>query len=181
MKTPTPDSGPIAAWLDRVALEIPDDPAIESAKSLLAAVVARAAFSAVRGELAATLQLLDELDLDVQTRVAFLLHALQQCGGEIEAKTVAEFNPGLRDLLEGQQAAEQVGGLYAARSGGNAEGLRRLLLAIIRDLRVVFILLARQLARLRAAAKLRPSSAANWPSSPPTSMRRWPTGSASGS
>src|SRR5262249_39675953 len=43
--------------------------------------------------------------------------------------------------------------LYSARSAaGGAEGLRRLLLAIIRDLRVVFILLARQLARMRLAA-----------------------------
>ncbi|WP_251278844.1 HD domain-containing protein, partial [Enterobacter hormaechei] len=39
-------------------------------------------------------------------------------------------------------------------AGRNSEGLRRLLLAIIRDLRVVPILLARQLARMRAADKL---------------------------
>src|SRR4029079_2920939 len=45
----------------------------------------------------------------------------------------------------------------AARSGaGSAEGLRRLLLAIIRDPRVVLILLARQLARLRAAGNAAP-------------------------
>jgi GTP pyrophosphokinase len=37
---------------------------------------------------------------------------------------------------------------------GGSEGLRRLLLAIIRDVRVVFILLSRQLARMRAAANL---------------------------
>src|SRR6185312_14724197 len=61
----------------------------------------------------------------------------------------------VRRLVEGQQAAEQVWALHAqhARDGGS-EGLRRLLLAIIRDLRVVFVLLARQLARMRAAAAL---------------------------
>src|SRR5262249_54549402 len=65
--------------------------------------------------------------------------------------------PGVREMVEGQQAAERVWSLYAARSGGSsAEGLRRLLLAIIRDLRVVFILLARQLAQLRAAAQATP-------------------------
>ncbi|MEO7936618.1 MAG: bifunctional (p)ppGpp synthetase/guanosine-3',5'-bis(diphosphate) 3'-pyrophosphohydrolase, partial [Dokdonella sp.] len=42
----------------------------------------------------------------------------------------------------------------AARSGTAAEGLRRLLLAIIRDLRVVFILLARQLVMMRRAGDL---------------------------
>ncbi len=41
-----------------------------------------------------------------------------------------------------------------------AEGLRRLLLAIVRDLRVVFVLLARQLARMRAVATLPPEQQA---------------------
>ncbi len=98
--------------------------------------------------------MLDDLDLDVQTRTAFVLHALMQCGIGIEKKTLAAFRPGVRDLLEGQQAAEKVGELYKAHGGGNAEGLRRLLLAIVRDLRVVFILLARSLARMRAAERL---------------------------
>src|SRR5690606_36225822 len=50
--------------------------------------------------------------------------------------------------------AGQVWALQAGRRRpGNAEGLRRLLLAMVRDLRVVPVLLARQLARMRAAAK----------------------------
>ena len=72
--------------------------------------------------------------------------------------------------------------MRSAAAAGSSEGLRRLLLAIIRDLRVVFVLLARQLARMRAAMALpEPSSARSWRGSPATSMRRWPTGSASGS
>src|SRR3546814_5366293 len=63
--------------------------------------------------------------------------------------------PAVAALLDGQRAANQVWALHAERSGqGNPEGLRRLLLAIVRDLRVVPILLARQLAQLRAAAQL---------------------------
>ena len=55
-------------------------------------------------------------------------------------------------LLDSQDAADQVWALHAGREAGrNGEGLRRLLLAIIRDLRVVPILLARQLALLKAA------------------------------
>ena len=61
----------------------------------------------------------------------------------------------LQRLVAGQQAAEQVWALHAQRApDGATEGLRRLLLAIVRDLRVVFVLLARQLARMRAAASL---------------------------
>ncbi|HEX7914480.1 bifunctional (p)ppGpp synthetase/guanosine-3',5'-bis(diphosphate) 3'-pyrophosphohydrolase, partial [Rudaea sp.] len=75
----------------------------------------------------------------------------------LDPTRLAKLPASVRDLLDGQQAADKVDALYAARSsGGNAEGLRRLLLAIIKDLRVVFILLARQLARLRAAERLEP-------------------------
>jgi len=61
-------------------------------------------------------------------------------------------------LLDGQREAERVWALHAERAGhGNPEGLRRLLLAIIRDLRVVPLLLARQLAKMRALSD-RPES-----------------------
>ena len=62
---------------------------------------------------------------------------------------------GVVGLLEGQNAAAQVWALHAERIvAGNSEGLRRLLLSIVNDLRVVPILLARQLARMRAAGGL---------------------------
>jgi len=111
----------------------------------------------IESELVATLALLDGLEADNEMLAACILHTLQQCGialPEAEFKRLAD---GLRDLVDGQQAAEKVWSLYAARSGpGSAEGLRRLLLAIIRDLRVVLILLARQLARMRAAGNAAP-------------------------
>jgi GTP pyrophosphokinase len=57
-------------------------------------------------------------------------------------------------LLEGIKAADPVWSLHAQREHpGNSEGLRRLLLALVRDLRVVPILLAVQLQRLRQADK----------------------------
>jgi GTP pyrophosphokinase len=57
-------------------------------------------------------------------------------------------------LLEGIKAADPVWSLHAQRENpGNSEGLRRLLLALVRDLRVVPILLAVQLQRLRQADK----------------------------
>ncbi len=60
----------------------------------------------------------------------------------------------LQPLLDGIKAAEQVWSLHAQRENpGNSEGLRRLLLALVRDLRVVPILLAMQLQRLRQAGK----------------------------
>jgi GTP pyrophosphokinase len=116
-----------------------------------------AALQRIEPELIQTLEILEDLRADPETFAAFVLHALQQAGLTSSAQILTHAAPQVRDLLDGQQAAEKVWSLYAARSGvGSAEGLRRLLLAIIRDLRVVFILLARQLARLRAASGAAP-------------------------
>ena len=71
----------------------------------------------------------------------------------LPAAVLAE--PRLATLLEGLAASEQVRSLHAQREKrGNAEGLRRLLLALVRDLRAVLVLLAVQLVRLREAAAL---------------------------
>ena len=62
--------------------------------------------------------------------------------------------PALAPLVEGLRASRQVWTLHAEHAGqGNPEGLRRLLLALVRDLRVVLVLLARQLAVMRAATR----------------------------
>lgn len=62
----------------------------------------------------------------------------------------------LAELIEGQSAERQVLALHGQSAGGsNPEGLRRLLLAMTRDLRVVPILLATRLAELRSFADRR--------------------------
>ena len=123
----------------------------------VAAAQDHAAVRASEPELTETLRLLDELRADADVCAAYILHTLQQCGVTLDLAATLRAAPHLRDLVEGQQASEKVWTLYAARhSPGSAEGLRRLLLAIIRDLRVVFILLARQLARMRLAAAAAP-------------------------
>jgi len=154
MKPAVQKPASLTAWLARVASS---DDAMSLAAVALAQPESEAKLAAIEAEILATLQLLESLDLDRETLAAYVLHALRQGGVLLDALRLAKLPSSLRDLLDGQQAADKVGALYAARSGGgNAEGLRRLLLAIIKDLRVVFILLARQLARLRAAERLEP-------------------------
>jgi len=154
MKPAVQKPASLTAWLARVAS---GDEAMSLAAVALAQPENEAKLAAIEAEILATLQLLESLDLDRETLAAYVLHALRQGGVLLDALRLAKLPSSLRDLLDGQQAADKVGALYAARSGGgNAEGLRRLLLAIIKDLRVVFILLARQLARLRAAERLEP-------------------------
>jgi GTP pyrophosphokinase len=103
----------------------------------------------------AVLAELDDLATGAVARNALLLHEAIAAGCEFSDAEIHAFGDEVADLVEGQRAAEKVWSLYAARSGaGAAEGLRRLLLAIIRDLRVVFILLARQLVMMRRASDL---------------------------
>jgi len=104
------------------------------------------------GVVADTLDTLAALSADGDVLVAALLYGLPALQSALPAGKPV---PGLADLLEGQAAAAQVWALHAEQArGANTEGLRRLLLAIVRDLRVVPILLARQLARMRAAGSL---------------------------
>jgi len=101
-----------------------------------------------------TLEALERLHADGDVVAAALLFDLPQLAERVEA-AIPRAHPGIAALLEGQHAATRVWTLHAESGGtGNPEGLRRLLLAIVRDLRVVPILLARQLARMRHAARL---------------------------
>ncbi|MFD0740003.1 RelA/SpoT family protein [Lysobacter koreensis] len=102
----------------------------------------------------ATLEALALLGADGDTVAAAILHAFPALPGRLGPAFEHE-HAAVAALLDGQRAAEQVWALHAEHGGkAGGEGLRRLLLAIVRDLRVVPILLARQLARMRAADKL---------------------------
>ncbi len=106
-------------------------------------------------ECADVLDLLGMLGCDAQTQAAALWFELARVDSALWKTQGAKLPAELQRLVGGQQAAEQVWALHAQRAPeGATEGLRRLLLAIVRDLRVVFVLLARQLARMRAAASL---------------------------
>ncbi|MEO7050906.1 MAG: bifunctional (p)ppGpp synthetase/guanosine-3',5'-bis(diphosphate) 3'-pyrophosphohydrolase [Rhodanobacter sp.] len=108
-----------------------------------------------------TLDLLGMLGCDAQTQAAALWFELARVDPALWTARRATLSAQLQRLVAGQQAAEQVWALHAQRAtDGGTEGLRRLLLAIVRDLRVVFVLLARQLARMRAAVALPPEQAA---------------------
>ncbi|HOV57676.1 MAG TPA: bifunctional (p)ppGpp synthetase/guanosine-3',5'-bis(diphosphate) 3'-pyrophosphohydrolase [Rhodanobacteraceae bacterium] len=101
--------------------------------------------------LAGTLALLEELGLDEETLLATVQHESRLRG----IPPVPGTRAAAAALLDGLQAAEKVWALHRERAvSGSAEGLRRLLLAMVRDLRVVFVLLARQVARLRGAAAM---------------------------
>ncbi len=106
--------------------------------------------------LADTLASLARLGADGDVTAAAVLRALPSVEAQLRARLDKD-HPQVVALLEGQRAAVQVWALHAEQRGhGNSEGLRRLLLAIVRDLRVVLVLLSRHLARLRLAVNAPP-------------------------
>lgn len=99
--------------------------------------------------LADTLALLATLGADTRMLAAAIVDA---AGLAPEVLKTLPLEAGEAALLEGLAAEQQVRALHAEqRQGSDPEGLRRLLLAMSQDLRVVPILLARHLARLRHA------------------------------
>ena len=153
---PTLSTHPAIAGLAPRLRGLLDDAALDAATGTTAAGTPSEAPAIIDSPqvLAETLDALLLLGADGETVVAAILQAWPQSLVGLESRLATE-QPAIAALLDGQRAANQVWALHAERSGqGSAEGLRRLLLAIVRDLRVVPILLARQLAQLRAAAKL---------------------------
>lgn len=101
-----------------------------------------------------TLSILVSLNADAEVLAATLLDSLVDVEA-LAAQAQVEVPERLHVLLEGQRAASRVWALHRSHGGGrNPEGMRRLLLALVRDLRVVPIVLARQLSRMRAAWRL---------------------------
>jgi GTP pyrophosphokinase len=133
-----------ASWQARVA----------AMPALADPVRACAAYLPGMAECADVLDRLALLGCDAQTQASVVWFELAQRDAAVWADHARTLPPELQRLVDGQFAAQKVWALHAQREAGSAEGLRRLLLAIIRDLRVVFVLLARQLARMRAAAAL---------------------------
>ncbi len=148
-----PDPASAAASLQRWLLAH----AGTSARGLLVVLDAATLPDPDAGEarsLLACLNLLEMLRADEEVVLAAILHALPAWQSRLAAMEPAA-RARVQALLDGQQAAEQVWTLHAGRAQHvRAEGLRRLLLALVRDLRVILILLARQLVRMRGAASL---------------------------
>ncbi|MBB5207050.1 RelA/SpoT family protein [Chiayiivirga flava] len=130
-------------WLlarDASAAAVPAD--------VLAFAQARPLTADVAADLAQTLVELDRLHADGDTLSAALLYVFGEAADAVCPKTASS-------LIDGQRQAEKVWSIYGERDPrSGTEGLRRLLLSIVRDLRVVLILLSRQIVRLRGAQRL---------------------------
>lgn len=111
--------------------------------------------AAARAESETIIELLRLLGCDDETCASAMWYSLVRGMPGAADSAAAAWPASLKRLVDGQGEAEKVWTLHAERGPATgSEGLRRLLLAIIRDLRVVFVLLARQLAAMRTAMAL---------------------------
>ena len=137
------------------SLPWPDGPGpLTPLSSALREAAAGLPASAESGLVERVLATLQPLRADPEVMAAAALHLWPALRAAVPAEVLAA-SPRLPSLLDGLAAADQVRALHHQRQGkGSAEGLRRLLLALVRDLRAVLVLLAIQLVRLREAASL---------------------------
>ena len=136
-------------WISRYAGKIPDADA--AAFSEILPRIARMTPES-RSLTLEALRALERLSPDRDTVIAtLLLSPLGQAGPEIDDRLV---RPEVGKLLDQLSALTHFGQTYLPDDAARAEGLRRLLLALVDDVRVVLIALAWQLARLRLASRL---------------------------
>lgn len=150
----------------RIAAVTSPDTALPEWLAARAGTAARGALNVLDADLAQSLQgaaaralveclgLLDLLRADEEVLLAAIVNAIPACLPRLD-RLDADARLRVQTLVEGQHAAEQVWALHAGRAAQvRAEGLRRLLLALVKDLRAILILLARQLVAMRHAGEL---------------------------
>jgi GTP pyrophosphokinase len=106
----------------------------------------------------AACEVLEDLHTDAETRLTCLLWPLSEldltANAELANTLETLIDRPTRELLNGHAQAKKVWPIHAAHAQkSGAEGIRRLLLVLIKDVRVVLILLAEQLILLRGLSK----------------------------
>ncbi len=150
--------GTLSAWLGRYAQSAQEDEqlVVPLLEQLLQGPLGEAA---AEEQLAGLLELMAGLSADLKTMCSAMLFVAERHGEPMDrwhGKLPESVAQQLDSLLRLQQVqAENVpadsAGDSGIDSGASAEGLRRLLLALVTDVRVVLIALAWQLVRLRGA------------------------------
>lgn len=118
----------------------------------LAEQVARSVPSETLALVHRTLQNLEPLSPDVATVAAVIMFSMPESG--TEKTTASPLDSSTQALIDQIRRLDYFGRTYLSSDQERAEGLRRLLLALIADVRVALIALSWQLARLQAASNL---------------------------
>lgn len=146
-------------WLQRLAGHRPEVERETLARALSLARQAHAGQQRHSGEpylshVLAVAEILNDLNLDYETLAAALLHDTVEDTAITLARIEQDFGPNVARLVDGVTKMGRISRLHDVQGGGHrdqqdAESLRKLLLAMVEDVRVVLIKLADRLHNMR--------------------------------
>ena len=122
----------------------------------------------------AAADILAELHLDADTLVGAILHDVIEDTPIAKAEIAARFGNDVAEIVDGVTKLDQI--QFKNRQEAQAENFRKMLLAMVRDLRVILVKLADRTHNLRTMDALshRPN-AVRWRARRSTSTRRSPS------
>ena len=125
----------------------------------------------------AAAEILADLHLDADTLIAAILHDVIEDTPIAKDEIAARFGNDVAEIVDGVTKLDQI--RFKNREEAQAESFRKMLLAMVRDLRVILVKLADRTHNLRTIGRVsRRPSAARSRARRSTSTRRWPSGSA---
>ena len=119
-------------------------------------------------------EVLAEMKMDATSIAAGLLHDSVEDTPATNEEIAPRFGDQVAHIVEGVTKIDKI--QFANREDRQAENVRKMLLAMVSDVRVVLIKLADRLHNMRTLEHLKPDARRRSPARPRTSMLRWRTG-----
>ncbi len=102
----------------------------------------------------AVARILAELRMDYKTLMAAILHDVIEDTATAKEQLINEFDEEVADLVDGVSKLTQI--TFESRAEAQAENFRKLILAMVQDIRVILIKLADRLHNMRTIGNLQP-------------------------
>jgi RelA/SpoT family (p)ppGpp synthetase len=103
----------------------------------------------------AVADLLADLRLDAQTLIAAILHDVMEDTPTVKDEITTRFGPEVAELVDGVSKLDQI--QFKSRAEAQAESFRKMLLAIVRDIRVIMVKLADRTHNMRTLGAMPPA------------------------
>jgi RelA/SpoT family (p)ppGpp synthetase len=103
----------------------------------------------------AVADLLADLRLDAQTLIAAILHDVMEDTPTVKDEITTRFGPEVAELVDGVSKLDQI--QFKSRAEAQAESFRKMLLAMVRDIRVIMVKLADRTHNMRTLGAMPPA------------------------
>jgi len=107
----------------------------------------------------AVADLLADLRLDAQTMIAAILHDVMEDTPTLKEEITTRFGPEVAELVDGVSKLDQI--QFKSRAEAQAESFRKMLLAMVRDIRVIIVKLADRTHNMRTLGAMPPAKRRN--------------------